>query len=1063
MNHHCYFFQIIVACHVKSAVLMNHIFHKMIRKNCSYFLFFLHSSLYNIFIFFIFCFISLTVIAGKEIDTLKNEKKGYDDKNVAIDVYNQSKLCVNSMTCLENGTVFCSSKNDLLKLPEKNIAIPLSLVPLIKMMPLKKEFLFLKKIISFDAKRPKQNNSCLFDFFYKIEHLYSFLMCDDKNIKFIMEHVYYVHIIEVFRFCGFPSIQVVKHVRTWVNLEKGYTLNWLWKNLSLHFKEQGIPNKHVFFSLIAEMEKEIELPSQMSNYLSEFEKRWFLVYNARKDRHKDDWCMVQRKLSNFFLFLSLRHINISVAYLTKMKHFNFERLISFCDKCKCFYENRPETWSIASFFINTNYAAEKLLKYNYEDIKFIATHPFYKDILALYRAREFPPAAIVRTVDTCWINIQEGITQEWIWNNLALNFKSAGIPEKEVFFSQVAGIERNVEVMHFYQIIEYGLKKEKRDNNQKCSDAYNERNIDKAHELLVLLARKKIDDVLSFIDILLELDTDKISYFCNKIMYFYSTAKEKRSIIPIFLDSMEKVYLFLENSREDIEFIAQHSVYPLIEKVYFGVNFPIASCVKKAEAWRYSVGGKEISSVELWTLLAKMFTSCGVPTKEQFFLEHLKLSHSSDYIHEKKQKEKLALQKINPTHNKVLLFLSSDHNMLKGDSGTNEVKISTQRNDFCSKKSAEKIGELLVFLIKKRIENIALVIELVLQLLAELDDNAMANFCDKMMYFYSNTEDKRSLIPSFLNSIEKVNLFLMNTNEEIEFIARHPCYSKIYEVYFGVGFPSVPCVKKFDTWEKVVKNITLVSLWKLLAEIFPGYGAPKRGTFLLHCCELSYKQHNICEKNQVNELTLQEKKSNCDNVLLALSLNIDTLNKVKRINKISNDAWRKRSDVWDEKVIDTINTLLTFLAYKNIENIHSFMDIILKLSNYHIGVFCSKVRLFYENSEEKRAIVIIFLNSIEKVGLFLYENNKKNIKFIAQHSQYPYISEVYRGVNFPNLRDVEIVDLWENSNKNKPIIFLWKLLAMAFSGYGMPSKEMFFFFCFCCEAIFKKNKICEKK
>ena len=50
---------------------MNDIFHKMIQKNRNYFLFFMHLLLCNIFIFFI----SLTVIAGKEIDLLASKKK----------------------------------------------------------------------------------------------------------------------------------------------------------------------------------------------------------------------------------------------------------------------------------------------------------------------------------------------------------------------------------------------------------------------------------------------------------------------------------------------------------------------------------------------------------------------------------------------------------------------------------------------------------------------------------------------------------------------------------------------------------------------------------------------------------------------------------------------------------------------------------------------------------------------------------------------------------------------------------------------------------------------------
>ena len=1030
---------------------MNGIFHKMIEKNRNYFSFFLHTFLCNVFVFIMFFLISLTVIAEKKRDVLESKKKGSDDKNVNVAIYNVFKPCKNNVTSSKNGTIFYLWENGLLKLPKKNIAIPLSLVQLIKIMPLKKESLFLKKMRTFDANGLTQKNLCLFNFFYKLEHLYSFLMHDDKDIKFIMDHVYYVDIVEVFHFCGFPSVEDVEHVKTWINLKKGYTLDWLWKNLSLHFKEQGVPNKYVFFSLIAEMEKEIELPSQMSNYFSEFEKRWFLGKKALKHRHKNDWCMVKKKFNNFFSFLSSRNIKITKFFIMQMKYFDFEKMILLCDKCKCFYENRPEAFAIPPFFLNSDYEDDKLLKYNHEDIKFIATHPFYENILVLYHGRAFPSATMVRTVDNTWVNIKEGMTPEWIWDNLSRYFKNAGIPKKEVFFSQVVGVERNVEFMRYCQIIEYGLKK---NNNQKVIDDYNEKNINKAYELLMFLARKKIYNALSFIDIVLELNYEQVADFCDKIIWFYSKAKETRSIIPIFLDSMEKVYLFLENNREDIEFIAQHSAYLLIVKVYFGVNFPIASCVKKVEAWKFVVGKKEISSVELWTFLAKMFTNCGVPTKKEFFLYGLKLPDNSHDIYKKTRQEQLALQKTKLIHNNTLSLLSLKSETLNDDKSKNTVSNR--------KKSKEKIGELLTFVIKKRIENIALIIELLYQLMLDLDDNTIADFCDKIMCFYSNTEEKRSLISSFLKSMEEVKLFLMNTNEEIEFIARHPCYSEIYKICFGVCFPSASCVKRFDTWENIVENITLVSLWKLLAKIFPGYGVPKRGTFLFHWFELSHKQHKIYEKNQVNELTLQEKKSNFDRVFLSLSLNIDMLNDVERRNQISHDQGGRGSEVWNEKVIDKINALFTLLEDKKIEDIPLFMDTILQLNNDSIDVFCSKVMLFYANNGEKRAIVTIFLNSIKKVNLFLNNNSKKNIEWIAQHSHYLYISEVYRGVDFPNAHDIKAVGSWKNIYKNRKLVFLWKLLAKVFAGYGVPSEEMFFFFYSCCDAFYEKNQICEK-
>ena len=1069
MNKHCCFFKIMNIYHVKSVILINNILKKIIQKNCNYFSFFLHTLLCDIFVFFMFCFASLTVIAGKEIDVLESEKKNCDDKNVYIAIYNESKPCENNMKFSENGIIFYSLENDLLKLPEKYIVIPLSLVELIKRMPLEQELLFIKKISLFDADSLKQKDLCLFDFFYKLDHLYSFLMHDDKDIKFIMEHVYYVGIVEIFRFCGFPSVKVVENVKTWVDLEKGYTLDWLWKNLSLHFKEQGVPNKHVFFSLIAEMKKEIKLPNKMSNYLSEFEKCWFHGKKIPKHRNKDDWCMVKRKLNNFFSFLSSKNIMVTKIFFTQMKHFDFEKMISFCDKCKCFYENSQEKLSISWFFLKSSCAAEVLLKYNNEDIKFIATHPFYKNIITLYRACEFPPATIVRKVDT-WINIREGITPEWIWNNLSLSFRGSGIPEKEVFFSRVIHIERDVNFTRYYQIIEYGLQTEKSDNSQKCSDAYNKKNIEMANELLVFLARKKIYNVFSFIDIVLELDVDKIADFCDKIIYFYSKSEETKSIIPIFLNSMEQVYLFLENSREDIEFIAQHSAYPFIVKVYFGVSFPIASCVREVDTWKYFFEEENISLISLWISLKEMFTGCGVPTKKEFFLRCFQLSHKSHNIHRKKQKNELTTQKIK-SKDETLLLPSLDIGTLKGIQSKNKVGNDKKLNNLYNQKSKEKIGTLLTFLIKKRTENIGLAIELLFNLLLELDDNTMADFCNKIMYFYSNTEDKRSLFSSFLNSMKKVNLFLRNTNEEIEFIARHPCYSEIYEIYFGVCFPSASCVKKFDTWKNIVENITLVLLWKLLAKMFPGSGVPKKGTFLLHWFTLSHKQHKIFEKKHGSELTLQEKGPNFDNVLLSLLLNTDMLNDSKRKNKISNDQEEKLSEDWNEgwnkdwskKIINKVSDLWVLLENKNVEDIPSFMNVMLKLNSNNIIIFCDKIIFFYSKADEKRSIVPIFLNTMKNMRLFLHKNTKKNIEFIAQHPYYSYISEVYRGVNFPDAFDVSKIELWKEVAQDTTSIFLWKLLAKAFVGYGVPSKEMFFFFCSCCDAFYEKNEIPKKK
>ena len=308
--------------------------------------------------------------------------------------------------------------------------------------------------------------------------------------------------------------------------------------------------------------------------------------------------------------------------------------------------------------------------------------------------------------------------------------------------------------------------------------------------------------------------------------------------------------------------------------------------------------------------------------------------------------------------------------------------------------------------------------------------------------------------------MEKVNIFLTNTHEDIEFIARHPCYEEIDKVYFGIYFPNASCVKKFDTWENIVENFTLVSLWKLLAKMFPGCGVPKRGEFLFCWFRLSYIQYKICEKRQKNELVLQEKKSNFDNGLLSFLLNIDMLDDIQGKNKITSDPDRGQwNEDWDEKVLNEIYELFTLLADKNIENIPSFMDIILKLPNDRITVFCNKVMLFYVNNREKMSIVTIFLNSMKKVNWFLRDNNEPNIKFIAQHPHYVYISEIYRGVDFPNAWSVKEVESWKNVNQGATSIFLWKLLAKAFAGYGMPSKEVFLFFCVCCDACYEKHKI----
>ena len=75
MNNYCRFFKIMNIYYVKLVIFMNDIFHKMIQKNRSYFLFFMHLLLCNLFVFFIFFFISLTVIAGKEKDLLESKKK----------------------------------------------------------------------------------------------------------------------------------------------------------------------------------------------------------------------------------------------------------------------------------------------------------------------------------------------------------------------------------------------------------------------------------------------------------------------------------------------------------------------------------------------------------------------------------------------------------------------------------------------------------------------------------------------------------------------------------------------------------------------------------------------------------------------------------------------------------------------------------------------------------------------------------------------------------------------------------------------------------------------------
>ena len=168
--------------------------------------------------------------------------------------------------------------------------------------------------------------------------------------------------------------------------------------------------------------------------------------------------------------------------------------------------------------------------------------------------------------------------------------------------------------------------------------------------------------------------------------------------MPIFLDSMKKVYLFLENSREDIKFIAQHSAYPLIVKVYFGVNFPIASYVKEVDTWQYFVGEKKISSIELWTLLVTMSTCCRVPMKEEFFIYYFQLSHNSHDIYEKNQKKELTVQKIKLNNDNALSLPSLNMDTLNDFKSKKKLGNGDKGNDICSKKSKEKIGKLLTFL-----------------------------------------------------------------------------------------------------------------------------------------------------------------------------------------------------------------------------------------------------------------------------------------------------------------------------------------------------------------------------
>ena len=79
----------------------------------------MHLLLCNLFVFFIFFFVSLTVIAGKEINLLESQKKNYDDKNVHIAIYAPSKSYKKNIIYSKNGIIFYSFKNGLLKLPEK--------------------------------------------------------------------------------------------------------------------------------------------------------------------------------------------------------------------------------------------------------------------------------------------------------------------------------------------------------------------------------------------------------------------------------------------------------------------------------------------------------------------------------------------------------------------------------------------------------------------------------------------------------------------------------------------------------------------------------------------------------------------------------------------------------------------------------------------------------------------------------------------------------------------------------------------------------------------------------
>ena len=1019
---------------------------------------------FKIFVCFLLYFMSSVSLCGK-IDNVQTQKKNsFNPKKECVVKIPYEVTALNKLLLMKsfqdrNASKMHNGWNDDIEvtlckffifLSKNKINIMDSMVIMMATMDVKLLPLFCEKTILFYQNYFGEGFPVFFEFFDGVEDLELFANYKNKNIKFIAKHPYYAQIEKIYHYCGFPFAPTVQGVETWINLNKGMTLSWLWEHLSDYFEGYEIPEKTNFFSIFAKYKEN-------TMFFYEFNQ---CVPNIISG---DNFCVkTKKKLHIFLMHFFLKKNKIIYSLCLIINQMTEYELLLFIDKVRCFYENISQKDSALSNFITNYEKAKKFIRYKNRDIKFIAKHPCYSYLMEIYCKCEFPPVDVVKEVDS-WIYLHSGLTLEQLWKNFLKYFKAKGIPKEQLLFFQTMYIKGD---RNFFKNIENWLSilKERRVQKYKVTDdGIHSKKIDqKLYCLFGILLEKRVADINSFVEVMIELQDDDLLAFCSMVTYFYINCEEKRSIVTLFLNTSEKVKLFIKYNKKDIKYITDHPYYKSIFKIYDGVGFPIIYEVKNVKYLFYihmhsfKVGGEFATIPWLWGVLEDTLCGKGLASRHRVF-HHLYMSkklYAIPHDEEKKIIGQKIIDKIVIYVKKVRCTLLDIPDELIEINHCDEcIDLITLINfidlidsnksiDFINCTDANIWNDVIQKNVKSLFQILIRVHHIVdprwFFILKDMQCVDLISLCRRATMFYvialqgeygMDLARKKifQLLSFFPNKGKSVSNFINMNLSNITSIASHSCLPQLSIFYFECGFPDFDEVSLVSSWT-CCQYFEECYIWYLLSKNFSGKNIPEESVFL----------QMVLLKNHYFLIFPEQDKKYFS----------------KYINEKMEIFFKKRS-CW-RQLASSKKFALQILFYsffsnekiytvENSDNVpNSFWSCLGMVSYRPFFIsFCLKMAYFFEKIDTfRKTLLCKFICNISVAEQFV-EMDIDHIHFLLSHPSIYDILMIFDD-QMPSIKSIKEVAKWSCVEHEGGLSDVWNKMGYLFSGYkALPMEFQF--------------------